>query len=65
MKEINALAKKKTGNIEGWEPYFYKNVAGGMIIKGCMTRVKESGKLLYLTSENNMTVALSNDELSR
>jgi hypothetical protein len=44
IQKINDIAKKKCGNIENWEPYFWSVIKGGIIVQGCLTRKKLSGK---------------------
>jgi hypothetical protein len=67
MKQLNEIAKIKVGNIETWEPYYYQSMVGGILVRGCLTRQKKSGKnkgkLMYLTKEKDMTVVISSDEL--
>lgn len=69
METITAIAKEKAGNIEGWEPYYFELVKGGMIVKGCIARPKKTGPnkgdLLYLTKEQRITVVITTDELKK
>lgn len=67
MKQLNEIAKRKVGNIETWEPYYYESLVGGILVRGCLTIPKKSGKnkgeLMYLTKEKDITVVISTDEL--
>jgi len=38
------LAKEKAGNIPMWEPYLFERIDNGILITGCLTSIKKSGK---------------------
>jgi hypothetical protein len=40
---IGNAAIRKAGNIEGWKPYLYEKIQGGILIRGCMTAPKKRG----------------------
>lgn len=65
---MDVVAKRKAGNIEGWEPWFYQAVEGGLIIKGgvptLVTRGKTKGRRRWNTKESQ-TVVVSDDDLTQ
>ena len=67
IKKINDIAKKKCGNIENWEPYCWSVIKDGIIVQGCLTRKKLSGKnkgkLMFLVKERNMKTIVTREEI--
>jgi len=64
---MDRVARRKAGNIDGWQPYYYEAVSGGLIVKGCMTytisRGPRKGELGFKTSDRNKTVVITATEI--
>lgn len=41
---MNEKAARLSGKGANWKPYLYESVANGMLVTGCATRPKKSGK---------------------
>ncbi len=52
-----------------WRPYLYQSEVGGIIVTGCKTRPKKSGKdkggTLFLTKEDKLKVLITSEDIER
>lgn len=68
MHHMDTVAKQKAGGIEGWEPWFYERITGGLIIKGgvprLITRGSRKGKKTW-DKGSSQTVLVSFDDIDR
>lgn len=65
---MDVVTKRKAGNIDGWAPWFYQRVEGGLIIKGgvptLVTRGPTKGRRRWNTKESQ-TVVVSDEDIER
>lgn len=63
---IGNAAIRKAGNIEGWKPYLYEKIQGGILIRGCMTAPKkrgpDKGGTKYLIHQQNLQSVVTPDD---
>ena len=68
MLHMDVVAKRKAGNIEGWEPWYYERLGGGVVIKGgiprLITRGPRKGEKTWDT-QNSQTVVVSSEDIDR
>ncbi len=66
---IDNAAIEKANMPDNWKPYHYTKGDGVLIVKGCLTRPKKSGKNigkpLYMTKDGSKTVTVTTDEVER
>lgn len=65
MHHMDVIAKRKAGDIEGWEPFEYERVTGGLIIKGCIPEIISRGprKGQKRASKDVQTVLVTCEEM--
>lgn len=68
MTLMDAAAIDKAGQESSWRPYLYEHVGSVLLITGCATRPKKSGKnkgeTLFLTNIGRKTVSLTKQEIA-
>ena len=66
IKKINDIAKRKCGNVENWEPYYWKHIKNGILVKGCLTKKEFNGnnesRIVFFIKEMNMTTVVTREE---